>query len=81
MRAIANYEHFRYDVHCMQNSTTDSPSENIDENSVGHLRLAFVAERALLYNLNIPAKLMLVDQLAEMVACARKSYRENLPKA
>ena len=44
------------------------------------LRLAYVRERAINYQLNIPAKLQLLEDLSEMTAHARRSYLENLSK-
>ena len=51
-----------------------APAVNQDSDP---LRLAFVEARAKGYSLNIPAKLVLLEQLAEMALAARKSYRET----
>jgi hypothetical protein len=45
------------------------------------LKLAHVEERARTYALNIPARIHLIDQFAEAIAVARRSYRENISKA
>lgn len=69
------YNPYKMDKKLFEVSTLGSIASPVE---VDHLNLDYVKERAKNYRLDIPTKLQLIEEMAEMLLIARKSYREKI---